>query len=384
MENKKKTSVKDILQKLGTAMALAILCLIFSIVLPSKFPTIDNIMNILRQASINCLIASGMLCALITAGIDLSVGSNCVLCTCTIGVLVEAGITNPLLLILAGLAASTLAGFINGTLLTRLELPHPFVSTMGMKNVLLGVALLITGSQSIGFTAKGVDGLMAIGNGSFFKIVKNKLGEGLLYIIPEAFIPEGILTKVRDAVEPGISGGGFIINLGKTSATFSGFPLSFILVILVFIVFDIFLRKTALGRQIYCCGGNPEAARLSGIPSKNVLTFVYALSGFMAGMAGVVCVGRLATANATGGATYDNDAIAACIVGGASFTGGKGTIWGTLIGALLMAVINNGLNLMGAQKDIQYIVIGAVIIMAVTLDVFRNKMEAKARKMAAK
>ena len=362
MENKKKTSAKDILQKLGTAMALAILCLIFSIVLPSKFPTIDNIMNILRQASINCLIAAGMLCALITAGIDLSVGSNCVLCTCTIGVLVEAGITNPLLLILAGLAASTLAGFINGTLLTRLDLPHPFVSTMGMKNVLLGVALLITGSQSIGFTAKGVDGLMAIGNGSLFKVTK----QGMMSILPEALIP------------------GLTFKIGESATPFTGIPLSFILVILVFIVFDIFLRKTALGRQIYCCGGNPEAARLSGIPSKNVLTFVYALSGFMAGMAGVVCVGRLATANATGGATYDNDAIAACIVGGASFTGGKGTIWGTLIGALLMAVINNGLNLMGAQKDIQYIVIGAVIIMAVTLDVFRNKMEAKARKMAAK
>lgn len=362
MENKKKTSVKDILQKLGTAMALAILCLIFSIVLPSKFPTVDNIMNILRQASINCLIASGMLCALITAGIDLSVGSNCVLCTCTIGVLVEAGITNPLLLILAGLAASTLAGFINGTLLTRLDLPHPFVSTMGMKNVLLGVALLITGSQSIGFTAKGVDGLMAIGNGSLFKVTK----QGMMSILPESLVP------------------GMTFKIGETATPFTGIPLSFILVILVFIIFDIFLRKTALGRQIYCCGGNPEAARLSGIPSKNVLTFVYALSGFMAGMAGVVCVGRLATANATGGATYDNDAIAACIVGGASFTGGKGTIWGTLIGALLMAVINNGLNLMGAQKDIQYIVIGAVIIMAVTLDVFRNKMEAKARKMAAK
>ena len=362
MENKKKTSVKDILQKLGTAMALAILCLIFSIVLPSKFPTIDNIMNILRQASINCLIASGMLCALITAGIDLSVGSNCVLCTCTIGVLVEAGITNPLLLILAGLAASTLAGFINGTLLTRLELPHPFVSTMGMKNVLLGVALLITGSQSIGFTAKGVDGLMAIGNGSLFKVTK----QGMMSILPEALVPS------------------MTFKIGESATPFTGIPLSFILVILVFIIFDIFLRKTALGRQIYCCGGNPEAARLSGIPSKNVLTFVYALSGFMAGMAGVVCVGRLATANATGGATYDNDAIAACIVGGASFTGGKGTIWGTLIGALLMAVINNGLNLMGAQKDIQYIVIGAVIIMAVTLDVVRNKMEAKARKMAAK
>ena len=341
----KKLSVKDIMQKLGTVMALAILFLIFCAVLPNKFPKVGNLMNILKQASINCLIASGMLCALITAGIDLSVGSNCVLCTCTIGVLVEKfGVTNPLLLIIVGLAVSTLCGFINGTLLTRLHLPHPFVSTMGMKNVLLGVALVITGSKAIGFTNKGVDSLMWLGGGS--------------------------ILSYRDPVTNVI--------------TFPGIPVSFILVILVFIVFDIFLRKTALGRQIYCCGGNPEAARLSGIPSKNVLTFVYALSGFMAGMAGVISVGRLASANANSGATYDNDAIAACIVGGASFTGGKGTIWGTLIGALLMAVIRNGLNLMGASNDIQYIVIGAVIILAVTLDVFRNKMEAKARKMAAR
>jgi ribose transport system permease protein len=332
------------MQKLGTLMALAILFLIFCLVLPGKFPKVGNLMNILKQASINCLIASGMLCALITAGIDLSVGSNCALCTCVIGVLVqEFGIVNPVVLIIAGLAVSTFCGFLNGTLLTRLDLPHPFVSTMGMKNVLLGVALVITGSKSIAFTNKGIDDLMWIGGGS--------------------------VGVVRDA-------------LGRV--TFPGIPFSFILVIVVYIIFDIFLRKTALGRQIYCCGGNPEAARLSGIPSKNVLTFVYALSGFMAGMAGVISVGRLASANANAGLTYDNDAIAACIVGGASFTGGKGTIWGTMIGALLMAVIRNGLNLLGASNDIQYIVIGAVIILAVTLDVVRNKMEAKARKMAAK
>ena len=338
--NKKKA--KELLQKLGTLAALIILCAIFCITMPDKFPRIANIMNILKQASINCLIASGMLCALITAGIDLSVGSNCVLCTCLIGVLVQSGVTNPVVLVLAGLAASTCAGIINGLLLTRLDLPHPFVSTMGMKNVLWGLALVITGSKSIGFTNTGIDNLMWIGGGS--------------------------IGTVRDA-------GGKV--------TFPGIPFSFILVIIVFCIFHVFLTKSALGRQIYCCGGNPEAARLSGIPSKNVLTFVYALSGFMAGMAGVVCVGRLATANATGGATYDNDAIAACIVGGASFTGGKGTIWGTLIGAMIMAVIRNGLNLMGASNDVQYIVIGAVIILAVTIDVVRNKMEAKARKMAA-
>ena len=340
---KKNNSAKELLQKLGTLLALIILIAIFWIAMPDKFPRVSNIMNILKQASINCLIASGMLCALITAGIDLSVGSNCVLCTCTIGVLVQNfGVTNPVLLAICGLAVSTFAGFINGTLLTRLDLPHPFVSTMGMKNILWGLALVITGSKSIGFTNTGVDSLMWIGGGS--------------------------IGTVRDAA-------------GKV--TFPGIPFSFILVIIVFIIFDIFLKKSALGRQIYCCGGNPEAARLSGIPSKNVLTFVYALSGFMAGMAGVVSVGRLASANGNAGQTYDNDAIAACIVGGASFTGGKGTIWGTLVGAMIMAVIRNGLNLMGASNDVQYIVIGAVIILAVTIDVVRNKMEAKARKMAA-
>ena len=340
---KKNSSAKELLQKLGTLLALVILIAIFCITMSDKFPKIGNVMNILKQASINCLIASGMLCALITAGIDLSVGSNCVLCTCTIGMLVQNfGQTNPILLAVCGMAVSTLAGFINGTLLTRLDLPHPFVSTMGMKNILWGLALVITGSKSIGFTNTGVDSLMWLGGGS--------------------------IGRMTDAS-------------GKV--TFPGIPVSFILVIIVFCIFDVFLKKTALGRQIYCCGGNPEAARLSGIPSKNVLTFVYALSGFMAGMAGVVSVGRLASANGNAGTTYDNDAIAACIVGGASFTGGKGTIWGTLIGAMIMAVIRNGLNLMGASNDVQYIVIGAVIILAVTIDVVRNKMEAKARKMAA-
>ena len=340
---KKKNSAKELLQKLGTLMALFILVVIFWVAMPDKFPRISNIMNIFKQASINCLIASGMLCALITAGIDLSVGSNCVLCTCTIGVLMQNfGITNAFILAICGLAVSTFAGFINGTLLTRLDLPHPFVSTMGMKNVLWGIALVITGSKSIGFTNQGVDALMWIG-GASIGTTKN---------------PDGTVN-------------------------FPGIPVSFILVIFVFFLFDVFLKRSALGRQIYCCGGNPEAARLSGIPSKNVLTFVYTLSGFMAGMAGIVSVGRLASANGNAGQTYDNDAIAACIVGGASFTGGKGTIWGTLIGALLMAVIRNGLNLMGASNDIQYIVIGAVIILAVTIDVVRNKMEAKARKMAA-
>ncbi|MDO4547209.1 MAG: ABC transporter permease [Clostridia bacterium] len=328
----KKNGIGDILMKLGPLMVLAILFIVFSIALPGKFLRVANLMNVLKQTSINCLIGAGMLLALITAGIDLSVGYNTILATCLIGVLMkDFGVTNPFVLIISAILISTLAGFINGTLLTRLDLPHPFVSTLGMKYVFWGVALLITNSQTIGFTNKGIDPVLWVGKQTIFSF---------------------------------------------------GFPVSFILVIVVYIMFHIFLNHTSLGRQIYCVGGNAEAARMSGIRSKDVLTTVYTISGFMCGIAGVVLAGRLNTANTASAATYDTDAIAACIIGGASFRGGKGTIWGTLLGALLISTIRNGLNLFSAGNDIQYIVIGLVIILAVTIDVTRGKIEARARKMA--
>lgn len=329
---KKKSGIGDLLMKLSPLIVLAILFIVFAITLPDKFLRVSNLMNVLKQTSINCLIGAGMLLALITAGIDLSVGYNTILGTCVIAVLMQNfGVTNPVILIGCAIIVCTFAGFINGTLLTRLDLPHPFVSTLGMKFVFWGGALLITNSQTIGFTNKGIDSVLWI---------------------------------------------------GKTTIGSIGFPVSFILVILVYMVFHVFLNRTALGRQIYCVGGNPEAARMSGIRSKDVLTIVYTISGLMCGIAGVVLAGRLNTANTASGATYDTDAIAACIIGGASFRGGKGTIWGTLLGALLISTIRNGLNLFSAGNDIQYIVIGTVIIVAVTIDVFRGKVEARARKLA--
>ena len=329
---RKKTGIGDILMKLGPLLVLTILFIVFSITLPDKFLRVSNLMNILKQTSINCLIGSGMLLTLITAGIDLSVGYNTILATCLIGVLMQNfGITDPTILIASAILISMLAGFVNGVLLTRLDLPHPFVSTLGMKYVFWGVALLITSSKTIGFTNKGIDPVLWIGKETVFSF---------------------------------------------------GFPVSFILILVIYAIFHVFLNHTALGRQIYCVGGNPEAARMSGIRSENVLTTVYTISGFMCGIAGVVLAGRLNTANTASAATYDTDAIAACIIGGASFRGGKGTIWGTLLGALLISAIRNGLNLFSAGNDIQYIVIGSVIIVAVTIDVTRGKIEARARKMA--
>ena len=320
---KSKSTVKELLEKLGTVLALLILIVVFCVVMPDKFPRIGNIMNILKQASINCLIASGMLCALITAGIDLSVGSNCVLCTCTIGVLVQNfGVTNALILAICGLAVSTFAGFINGTLLTRLDLPHPFVSTMGMKNVLLGVALVITGSKSIAFTNTGVDALMWIGGGSVLKF-----------------------------------------------GTFPGIPVSFILVILVFILFDIFLKKSALGRQIYCCGGNPEAASVSGISVFKVTVGAFIMAGILYGFGSwLECIRMSGSGSASYGQGWEMDAIAACVVGGVSFTGGIGKISGVVTGVFIFTALTYSLTTLGIDANLQFVFSGIIILVAVMLD----------------
>lgn len=335
MSKSKSNRKSSLMNKLGSLLALLVLCVVLSFATP-KFFTPGNIMNIFRQTSVNALISVGMLVCLITAGIDLSVGANAIFCTCMMGMLLQKGVTNPFLMMGVGILSGTAFGFINGTLLTRLHLPHPFVSTLGMKNVLWGLALLVVNSQIVsGFPAQ--------------------------------------VTWLGSA------------SLPARIPIIGGFPVSFILVLVLFGLMSIFLSKTALGRSIYCVGGNPEAARLSGINSANVLTFCYALSGFMSSLAAIVLIGRGGIANgANATQPYDTDAIAACIIGGASFSGGKGTMSGTLIGALIITIIRNGLQLLSVDTAVQNIVIGLVIIIAVLIDVTRGFMEARSRRLAAK
>ena len=313
--------------QLGTILALVIMCL-FLAISNKNFYSYSNLMSILKQTAFNAFLAVGMLLCLITAGIDLSVGANAVFCACLMGALKEAGISNGVLLILIAILAGALVGFINGTLLTRLHLPQPFVSTLGMKNVLWGLALLVTGSQMINTFPASVQWL-------------------------------GLTTIV-------------------------GFPVSFIVVIVLYIVMHVFLSKTALGRSIYCAGGNMEATRLSGINTANVLTFCYTMSGIMAALAGIYSIGRSGICNgANATQPYDTDAIAACIIGGASFTGGKGTMFGTMLGCLIISVLRNGFTLLSIDSAVQNIVLGLVIILAVLMDVIRAQMEAKRRRLAA-
>ncbi|MCI7711847.1 MAG: ABC transporter permease [Clostridiales bacterium] len=313
--------------QLGTILALVIMCL-FLAISNKNFYSYSNLMSILKQTAFNAFLAVGMLLCLITAGIDLSVGANAVFCACLMGALSKSGMSNGILLMIIGILAGGLVGFINGTLLTRLHLPHPFVSTLGMKNVLWGLALLVTGSQMINTFPASVQWL-------------------------------GLTTIV-------------------------GFPVSFIVVIVLYIVMHVFLSKTALGRSIYCAGGNMEATRLSGINTANVLTFCYTMSGIMAALAGIVSVGRSGICNgANATQPYDTDAIAACIIGGASFTGGKGTMFGTMLGCLIISVLRNGFTLLSIDSAVQNIVLGLVIILAVLMDVIRAQMEAKRRRLAA-
>ena len=313
--------------QLGTILALVIMCL-FLAISNKNFYSYSNLMSILKQTAFNAFLAVGMLLCLITAGIDLSVGANAVFCACLMGALSKSGMSSGILMMIIGILAGGLVGFINGTLLTRLHLPHPFVSTLGMKNVLWGLALLVTGSQMINTFPASVQWL-------------------------------GLTTIV-------------------------GFPVSFIVVIVLYIVMHVFLSKTALGRSIYCAGGNMEATRLSGINTANVLTFCYTMSGIMAALAGIVSVGRSGICNgANATQPYDTDAIAACIIGGASFTGGKGTMFGTMLGCLIISVLRNGFTLLSIDSAVQNIVLGLVIILAVLMDVIRAQMEAKRRRLAA-
>lgn len=323
-----KNKSSGIVAYLGTIGALVILCVVWTI-FNRNFLSFNNIMSVFKQTSFNALLSIGMLFCLITAGIDLSVGANATFCACLMGMLVQKGVTNPIILIIVALVAGTVIGLMNGLLLTRLHLPHPFVSTLGMKNVLWGAALIVTSSQIVSFT--NVPGVMVLGE-----------------------------------------------------ATIGGFPVSFVVVLILCVLMHIVLTRTTLGRSVYCAGGNMEATRLSGINAANVLTFCYALSGFLAAIAGIVSVGRSGTCNGANAIqTYDTDAIAACVIGGASFMGGKGTIVGAMLGALIIAVLRNGFALLSIDTAVQNMVLGLVIIGAVLLDVIRESTAAKARRKQA-
>jgi len=307
------------MRRFGPLLGLLVMAAILSVLSP-HFLTFDNLINVFRQSSVNALLALGQLLVIITAGIDLSVGSILGLSCVLVAMMLKAGVPWPVS-IAAGIAIGAALGAINGLLLTKLRLPHPFIPTLGMMNVARGLAFVISGG---------------------FPISE----------LPDTFRFWG-------------------------AGTIAYIPVPVILVVVVYALFHIFLTRTTLGRDVYAIGGNKQAAIFSGIPVDRRLTMVYALSGGLAAVGAIVLGGRLNSGFPLAGDGAELDSIAAVIIGGASFFGGEGTVWGTLIGALIIGVLRNGLTLLNVSPNWQKVVIGVVIVVAVWIDVLRQRATRK-------
>jgi ribose transport system permease protein len=315
--------LKELSGKLGPVPALLIIGIFLSIVSDS-FLTMGNLLNVSRQVTINGFLSLGMMVCILTGGIDLSIGftmtlSSVVMAFCA----VKLG-WNSVLSLGIGLGSGCLLGLVNGLLLTIGRLPHPFISTMGTQNIYKGISLVITGATPI----------------ASMPLVIKWAGSAFITSNPNTF-------------------------LGKV-------PVCFVLMLIAYILFSIFLNYSVIGRHIYAVGGNMTTAQLSGVNVVFIRTIVYVISGFMAAIGGIIMVGRTNAAAPLAGLLMENDAIAAVVIGGTSFFGGKGNVLGTLSGVLLISVLRNGLNLLGVNADMQTIILGSVIIIAVFLDVVRN------------
>ncbi|EAV1661749.1 ABC transporter permease [Klebsiella variicola] len=321
---------KALLQKLAALGGLILLIIIFSFTSDSFF-SVNNIMTVGLQTSTIAFIGIGVTCVILTGGIDLSIGSIVALAGVTAGLAVNAGVPVSLGLLI-GVLTGSLCGAANGVLVTTMRLP-PFIATLGTMMIIRGIALYITDAAPVSGMP---DSFGDLGNGALFRIIS-----------------EG--------------------DNGLPEVIFPGIPYPVILMIVAAILFTFALTKMRIGRYLYAIGSNEEAARLSGIQTNKVKLSAYIISGTFAGLCGVVIASRLVTAQPNGGMMYELDAIASAVVGGTSLMGGVGTIPGTLIGSFIIGVLRNGLNMNGVSFFVQQIIIGAVILLAVAYDQFRQR-----------
>lgn len=301
-------------------IALVVLCIVLSI-MSDKFFTADNGLNVLRQIAVNICIATGMTLIVLTAGIDLSVGSILALCGAITAGLLKNGIEMPASntfigftlfgAIVAGLLAGFILGWFNGFAITKFNVP-PFVATLAMLTIARGFTMLYTKGHPISSLG---DSFAVIGTGWWL-----------------------------------------------------GIPVPVYIAAVVVLVAVFITQKTKIGRYIYAIGGNEQAAKLSGINIKKVKVTVYAIAGALAALGGIIVTSRLDSAQPNAGISYELDAIAAVVIGGTSLSGGKGSVWGTVMGAVIIGVLNNGLVLLNISPFWQQVVKGSVILLAVIID----------------
>ena len=315
------------LTKFQSSIALFILCVVLSL-LSDKFLTVDNGWNVLRQISVNVCISVGMTLIVLTSGIDLSVGSVLALSGAVAAGLLKSGLEFPgadlfigftlLGTIVAGLLTGSALGYFNGWVITRFKVP-PFVATLAMLTIARGLTMLWTKGYPI-----------------------SSLGSSFGYI-----------------------GTGW----------FMGIPVLVWIATIIIAASLVITNKTSLGRYIYAIGGNENAARLSGISIGRVKIIVYTIAGALAAIGGIMVTSRLDSAQPNAGMSYELDSIAAVVIGGSSLSGGRGTIMGTVLGAIIIGVLNNGLVLLDVSPFWQQVVKGLVILLAVIIDKANAKAE---------
>ena len=305
--------VTEFLAENGALVGLVLVALVMFIATP-KFLTTQNLLNVGVQAAVTAILAFGMTFVIVTAGIDLSVGSVAALSAICAGWAVTTGGMPGWLALVIGPLVGLLAGAVSGLAVAYGKLPA-FIATLAMLSIARGLTLVASGGRPIEMP--------------------------------------GAVTWLG-------------ANIGPV-------PVPILVMIVAAIITSFILTRTVFGRSLYAIGGNEEAARLAGLPVKRTTAAVYALSGLFAAIAGLVLAGRLASAQPQAAAGYELDAIAAVVIGGASLSGGVGKASGTLIGALVLAVIRNGLNLLNVTAFWQQVVIGLVIALAVGIDVLRHR-----------
>ncbi|WCT54014.1 ribose ABC transporter permease RbsC [Paenibacillus kyungheensis] len=307
----KNFKLSNVTQKLGPLLGFIILVIIVSVLNPDFLEPL-NILNLLRQVAINALIAFGMTFVILTGGIDLSVGSILALSSSFVANLMLAGV-DPILAIIIGCAAGGVMGMVNGLMITKGKMA-PFIATLATMTIFRGLTLVYTNGNPI--------------------------------------------TGLGDSMAFQLFGRGY----------FLGIPVPAITMAITFIVLWVILHKTPFGRKTYAIGGNEKAAIVSGIKVPRVKIMIYSLAGALSALAGAILTSRLNSAQPTAGTSYELDAIAAVVLGGTSLSGGRGRIVGTLIGALIIGTLNNGLNLLGVSSFYQMVVKGIVIVIAVLID----------------
>ncbi len=315
----------DATQRLLAFGALIILFAVFSLASPN-FSSFSNITGILLATAVNGVLALGVTFVIITAGIDLSVGTVMTFSAVMAGVFITFWKLPIPVGIVGGILAGTLCGLINGTVVAKMKVP-PFIATLGMFYVTKGLSLVISGLKPIYFNDTP----------AFREIA---MGSILGAIIPGFEIPNAVLI---------LFGAAFIASL--------------------------ILTKTILGRYTFALGSNEEATRLSGVNTDAWKIAVFTLCGTFAGLGGVMMAARLNSAQPALGAGYELDAIAAAVIGGTSLSGGEGTILGTIIGAFIISVLTNGLRILSVPQEWQMVVTGTIVILAVYLDIIRRRQK---------